>query len=589
MTDVTAPQARHDDATGEGSDAGQRRTADVTERASAHREAASHGVLSEPVMQPGERIIHAALTLLLVAAVLAFAWHWVTLPGALAHPVSYSLLTVAGGGFLATWLGRWVSLAAMRRPRHVPPEPGLRVGVVTTFVPGAEPIGMLEQTVRALVAMEYPHETWVLDEGDDAAVRALCERLGARHFTRRGRERYQTESGEFQAQSKHGNYNAWLEEVAYDRYDVVAAFDTDHVPERGYLLRTLGYFRDPAVGYVQAPQVYYNQKTGFVARGAAEETYAFYSIQQMANFGLGHPTVIGSHNVHRVRALREVGGFAPHDADDLLITLRYEAARWRGVYVPEVLALGLTPVDWHGYFRQQVRWARSVIDIKLRVLPRLASRLSPVDRMLAWAHGAFYLRPLVVPMLYALAAYIMLIGDEPPMLRPPTLVRLAALLAVLALAWRFAQRFYLDPRREAGLHWRVLLLQLAKWPFFAVAASRALAGRPVPYELTMKVRVIGRREVLMWPHRVVGILMLEAWVLGWLLNGHVAPALTAVAAIVVGVSAVLTWSELREVPPPWDARRYARRRAELSDLLGPPPDDIAAAARPAGAASEGRR
>ena len=36
------------------------------------------------------------------------------------------------------------------------------------------------------------------------------------------------------------------------------------------------------------------------------------------------------------------------------------------MYVPEVLAVGLTPTSWTGYMRQQARWTRSVLDIKLR-------------------------------------------------------------------------------------------------------------------------------------------------------------------------------------------------------------------------------
>src|SRR5919206_567306 len=67
----------------------------------------------------------------------------------------------------------WFLLLLMRRPRPIPARAGWKVGVATTFVPGAESLEMLEETVRALVAMEYPHETWVLDEGDEPQVRAL--------------------------------------------------------------------------------------------------------------------------------------------------------------------------------------------------------------------------------------------------------------------------------------------------------------------------------------------------------------------------------------------------------------------------------
>ena len=89
----------------------------------------------------------------------------------------------------------------------------------------------------------------------------------------------------------------------------------------------------------------------------------------MSAYAAGHPIVTDA-ITHRVTALQQVGGFAPHDADDLLLTLRYRSGGWRGVYVPKILARGLTPVDWHGYLQQQLRWARSVLDIKLRLYPK---------------------------------------------------------------------------------------------------------------------------------------------------------------------------------------------------------------------------
>ena len=50
----------------------------------------------------------------------------------------------------------------------------------------------------------------------------------------------------------------------------------------------------------------------------------------MASYGLGQTILVGSHTTQRISALMEVGGFAAHDADDLLITLRYRASRWQG-------------------------------------------------------------------------------------------------------------------------------------------------------------------------------------------------------------------------------------------------------------------
>ncbi len=72
----------------------------------------------------------------------------------------------------------------------------------------------------------------------------------------------------------------------------------------------------------------------------------------MFNHSTGYPTIIGSHNTHRVVALKEVGGLAPHDADDLLLTLSYQSHGWHGVYVPKILARGLSPLDWSTYLTQ---------------------------------------------------------------------------------------------------------------------------------------------------------------------------------------------------------------------------------------------
>jgi cellulose synthase (UDP-forming) len=98
---------------------------------------------------------------------------------------------------------------------------------------------------------------------------------------------------------------------------------------------------------------------------------------------MGFPIVVGGHNLHRISALEEVDGFAAHDADDLLVTLKYRNAGWRGVYVPQILAHGLTPVDWRSYLGQQRRWARAIMDIKLREWRRGSGKLALRTRVIS--------------------------------------------------------------------------------------------------------------------------------------------------------------------------------------------------------------
>ncbi|HKP15433.1 MAG TPA: hypothetical protein VJT85_05190, partial [Gemmatimonadaceae bacterium] len=144
-------------------------------------------VRSEVVLVGWSRIAFVLLTALLFVSIAFFASYWLQLPDHAAHPVLYAVASVGVAYLIGVWIAPWLSLARMSRPVPMPAPPGLRVAVVTTFVPGEESLELLEQSLAALVALDYPHDTWVLDEGDLPAARALCERMGARHFTRHGR------------------------------------------------------------------------------------------------------------------------------------------------------------------------------------------------------------------------------------------------------------------------------------------------------------------------------------------------------------------------------------------------------------------
>jgi cellulose synthase (UDP-forming) len=459
---------------------------------------------------------------------------------------------------LVMWELRWLSLPRMRRPRPLPAPVGAPVAVVTTFVPAAESLEMLERTVHALVALEYPHETWVLDEGDDPEVKLLCARAGAHHFTRHGRPHYNMERGTFQTKTKPGNINAWLHEFGFRDYEVVVTFDPDHVPERNYLTRLLGYLRDPSVAFVQSPQLYYNQEASFIARGAAEETYAYYSSIEMTGYAAGFPVLVGCHTVHRTAALEGIGGLPAHEADDVAASLLYLAQGWRGVYDPLPLAAGLTPVDWHGYLRQQRRWARSVIDLKLRWYPRLFRSLPTQVRVAAGLHGLYYLSGLAAPLVLTYLCYLLLSGQQ-PLAKGSSLIPLAVIMAVLIGCDFYRQRFYLRPGLEWGLHWRAMILKYAKWPWLVIALVDALSASTNRFEVTAKKKLYARRAVTA-PHALVGLAVGSVWILSLLTHRHPDALVQAFAAIAVLASIAIAATGYCRFPAPFDSSLSRRMR-----------------------------
>ncbi|WP_326697669.1 cellulose synthase catalytic subunit [Streptomyces sp. NBC_01754] len=256
-----------------------------------------------------------------------------------------------------------------RDPVPVVPESGTRVAFLTSFVPGKEPLAMVTRTLEAAVRVRHrgPLHVWLLDEGDDPAVREVCARLGVRHFSRKGVARWNQARGPHRARTKHGNYNAWLDAHG-DAYDFFASVDTDHVPLPNYLERMLGYFRDPDIGFVIGPQVYGNYDA-FVTKAAESQQFLFHALIQRAGNRYGAPMFVGTSNAVRISTLKQIGGLYDSITEDMATGFEIHRHRnpltgrkWRSVYTPDVLAVGEGPSAWTDFFTQQLRWSRGTYE-----------------------------------------------------------------------------------------------------------------------------------------------------------------------------------------------------------------------------------
>ncbi|MFD7287270.1 glycosyltransferase family 2 protein [Streptomyces sp. NPDC059863] len=271
-----------------------------------------------------------------------------------------------------------------RDPIPVVPEPHTRVAFLTSFVPGKEPLEMVTKTLEAAVKIRHrgTMHVWLLDEGDDPAVKEVCARLGVYHFSRKGVAKWNQPKGAHRAKTKHGNYNAWLDAHG-DDYEFFASVDTDHVPMPNYLERMLGYFRDPDVGFVIGPQVYGNYDT-FVTKAAESQQFLFHALIQRAGNRYGAPMFVGTSNAVRIRALKQIGGLYDSITEDMATGFEMHRARnprtgkkWRSVYTPDVLAVGEGPTAWTDFFTQQLRWSRGTYETILKQYWRGYGTLPP--------------------------------------------------------------------------------------------------------------------------------------------------------------------------------------------------------------------
>ncbi|HYM14562.1 MAG TPA: glycosyltransferase [Dehalococcoidia bacterium] len=410
--------------------------------------------------------------------------------------IPFLLADYLGFGFFALFA---VTLWTRVKRTPAPPAPGKSVDVfVTTY---DEDPDLLRSTIGAVVAMRYPHATYVLDDGRRETVRALCHEFGVEYLTRPDTHG-----------AKAGNINAALPRTGGD---FIAFFDADHAPFENFLTELLGYFEDPRVALAQAPQSYYNLDSFQHARAVRSrgqspwhEQSVFYDAILPGKDRWNSAFWCGSGAVIRREALVSIGGVDTRTVtEDMHTTMSLHAAGWRTVFHDRELAVGIAPDDASAFLGQRLRWTQGAMQIFRRDNPLLKrgltwrqriSYFSSVAYVFEYVPKAIYLvTPIValslgaLPMtnmgwnlLYRFVPYWvlgvvasrLLTGGTNPYFQSERfhLAKLTiALRAIATLAWPGDLKFNVTPKSGDGIDHRYANLRLIRWQVAAGVASVA--------------------------------------------------------------------------------------------------------------------
>lgn len=423
-----------------------------------------------------------------------------------------------------------VASIVARDPIPVRCRPGHRVAFVTAIVPAKESIHQVMRTLQAAqsIAYEGTVDVWLLDEGGEPGIAALCRRRGIKYFSRHGIPSYNTESGAFKAKTKHGNYNAWLDSHG-DGYDFLASVDNDHVPCELFLERTLGYLRDEEMAYVVGPQAYGNVEN-FVARAAESQQFPFHSvIQRAANF-YRIPMLVGTNYVLRISALRDIGGFADSITEDMATGLRFHTSynsatkgRWKSVYTPDVLSLGEGPGSWADYFGQQNRWSRGTFEVLRHEMPRRAWRLGPL-RLLHYALiTTFYPSMALGWLLGALNAILFLTFGASGIKVPLEMWIALYTDTTLFQLWVYGRnrKYNVSPVEQSGtLGLAGMAMSIVASPIYAAALVQSIFGRAGQFAVTPKGAVIAGDSLRSFRNHFAWLAVFTAATAAALLQGY---------------------------------------------------------------------
>ncbi|MBD0334717.1 MAG: UDP-forming cellulose synthase catalytic subunit [Cyanobacteria bacterium Co-bin13] len=250
-----------------------------------------------------------------------------------------------------------------RRPVALAQWPEPSWPTVDIYIPTYnEEVEIVRKTALAALALDYPgqkKQVYVLDDGRKfperrAELARTCEDLGCIMLTRDDNDH-----------AKAGNINTALQRT---EGDLVMILDCDHIPVRGFLQETVGFFYDTAVALVQTPHWFYNPdpfERNLLTQGQVPVgNELFYKVLQKGNDTWNAAFFCGSAAVVRRKYLLEIGGIATETVtEDCHTSLRLHSLGYKTVYYDKIMVAGLAPEKFSAYVGQQVRWARGMAQI----------------------------------------------------------------------------------------------------------------------------------------------------------------------------------------------------------------------------------
>ena len=389
--------------------------------------------------------------------------------------------------FLGTFLklGTWFAIWHMAKPKYIAPRDGIKVAFVTCYVPGSEPVEMLRKTLIAMKNVRYPHDTWVLDEGNSPEVIELTKEIGVYHFSRKDVEIYNQQHGKFKIKTKAGNLNSW-QHAHGDEYEIVAQIDMDNIPHPDILIRTIGYFDDKSIGFVGIPQVYGNTHN-WISKGASEQTHLFYGPVQQGFYGCNMPFLIGNAHIYRSEALKSMDGYVSHISEDHITGLHFYSNKWKGVYVSENLAEGEGPLTWQDYFNQQLRWSYGLFDVLFKHSYKHFPKMPWKQRINYFFAQLFYFTGIASSLGFLLITLYFIFGINTANMDlnewlnyflPPFI--LSHIIHV------YIHKYYINPKKEPIFGFLGMFLGQAANLIYTFAFIQFILGKKLTYVVTPK-------------------------------------------------------------------------------------------------------
>ncbi len=241
---------------------------------------------------------------------------------------------------------------------------------ITVQLPLFNELYVVDRLLKAVTAIDYPREKLeiqVLDDSTDETVKvaeAVVAKYKAQgfdiHYIHRA-DRTGFKAGALE----NGNKTA--------KGDLFAIFDADFVPKPDCLRKLVDFFTDPLVGCAQMRWSHINGKYNLLTRLQTIMLDGHFVVEQTTrNRTGGFFNFNGTAGIWRRQAIEMSGGWQ-HDTltEDTDLSFRAQLMGWKFVYLLDEEAPAEIPVEINAFKAQQRRWAKGVMQVGLKLYPRI--------------------------------------------------------------------------------------------------------------------------------------------------------------------------------------------------------------------------
>ena len=364
-----------------------------------------------------------------------------------------------------------------------------------------EPLSLLEKTMAASLNLNYPKDKlniYICDDGHRNELKKLCNKYKINYITREDNEG-----------AKAGNINNALTHI---KGNLFAVLDADMIPKKEFLQKTVGYFSDDNMAFIQTPQVYYNQDIYQYNLGKNipnEQDFFMRDIQE-ARASRDAVLHVGTNAVFRKKYVEEIGGYPTCSiTEDMAVGMLLQEKGYSSALINEELVFGLSANTFTELVKQRDRWCRGNLQVLKHFNPLFSKGLN-FGQKIAYFDGAVYWFSNLQKIVYIVCPLIYLLTSK--LIIDSTIYSLLNVYIPFLVGQHLIFKTFSPKSRS--VKWSHYY-DTAMAPHLTLSIIKELLCLNIKFNITSKEVVLNKKSFqfkIVLPHIILAIISIIAWI-----------------------------------------------------------------------------